>query len=107
MNAFKQEKKRKKGLLDGEVLEHTVPFLVDSFITGSSLNTATSAASTVDAVANTRRHIHDAPPFGPPAFQDHRHTLFHFSILKQLQYSCNRFITQGNSCHRLKDVFLR
>jgi hypothetical protein len=103
------EEKRsgRKGLLDGEVLEHTVPFLVDNFITGSSLNTSTSAASTVGVVADTHRHIHDAPPFGRPAFQDHHHTLFQFSILKQLQYSCHRFITQGNSCHRLKDVFLR
>jgi hypothetical protein len=78
------EEKRsgRKGLLDGEVLEHTVPFLVDSFITGSSLNIATSAASTVYAVANTCRHIHDAPPFGPPAFPDHYPTSFQFFILK-------------------------
>lgn len=73
-----EKRKRKKGLLNGELLEHTVSFLVDSFITASSLNLAASAASTVHAAANTHRHIHDAPLFGPPAFPDHHNTLFQF-----------------------------
>lgn len=73
-------------MLDGEVLEHTAPSFVDSFVTASSIIIAASAASAVDAIANTNRHIRHGSISRTPAFAYYHYTQFQFFLLREI---CN------------------